>query len=307
VRLDGIHHITAITGDAARNCTFYARALGLRLVKKTVNHDQPDVYHLYYADEAGHPGSILSFFEFPRASRGRAGAGMVHRITWRVASRAAVDFWAERLAQEGVDAEHAGDRLRFRDYEGLALEIAAVTTEEPPLAANAARIPPEHALQGFDGVRVYADDAATSERFVTDALAFEPTGPGGFRVGDHRSAAYRYDPAPAERGVVGAGAVHHVAWTSADGDLEQWRTRALSAGARPSGILDRTYFRSVYFREPCGALFEIATSRPGFAVDEPPDRLGQSLALPPQHEPRRAELEARLAPVANPRDLAVPA
>jgi glyoxalase family protein len=158
MQLDGIHHITCITADAPRNLDFYARVLGLRMVKKTVNFDAPDVYHLYYGDERGAPGSILTFFEFPGAPRGRAGAGMIHRLRWRVASGEALRFWEERLTREGVDSARVakgGRWLRFRDPEGLGLELAVLESGDEPLTAAAPDIPPEHALQGFDGVRVY--------------------------------------------------------------------------------------------------------------------------------------------------------
>src|SRR3712207_5697604 len=157
MRLEGIHHITAITGDAQRNVDFYAGTLGLRLVKKTVNQDDPTVYHLFYADERGSAGADITFFEYPGVSRGRAGAGMVHRITWRVGSPAALDFWEERLGGEGVAATRENGRLRFDDPEGLSLELAHVETDDKPLVAEHPEIPPEHALQGFDGVRVYSE------------------------------------------------------------------------------------------------------------------------------------------------------
>src|SRR5215216_1481481 len=149
MRLEGIHHITAITADAPRNVDFYARLLGLRLVKKTVNFDAPDVYHLYYGDEAGSPGSILTFFEFPGAALGRPGAGMIHRIVWRVGSETALDFWTSRLGDEGVATERNGNRLRFADPEGLGLELAHVQSGDPPLRATAEGVPSEHALQGY--------------------------------------------------------------------------------------------------------------------------------------------------------------
>ncbi len=157
MRLDGIHHITCITADAPGNVDFYARVLGLRLVKKTVNFDAPDIYHLYYGDERGAPGSILTFFEFPGAAPGRAGAGMIHRLRWRVGSEAALGFWAERLAREGVEVDPTTDArtLSFRDPEGLGLELSVVDTDDQPLPALAEAIPAEHSLLGFDGVRAY--------------------------------------------------------------------------------------------------------------------------------------------------------
>jgi glyoxalase family protein len=176
MKLEGIHHVTAITGDAPGNVDFYTRVLGLRLVKKSVNQDDPTVYHLCYADEQGSPGADITFFEYPGARRGRAGAGMVHTVVWRVASPEALDFWAERLRGEGISAERDGDRLRFTDPEGLGLELV-VSTDDEPLVARHPEIPPELALQGFESVRAYAADPERSRRFLENVLEFEPDGP----------------------------------------------------------------------------------------------------------------------------------
>jgi glyoxalase family protein len=302
MQLEGIHHITAITGDAPRNVDFYVRLLGLRMVKKTVNFDAPDVYHLYYGDERGTPGSILTFFEFPGAAPGRAGAGMVHRVVWRVGSEAALDFWAQRLAAAGVDTERDGGSLRFADPEGLGLELTVVETDEEPLSAGWPDVPAEHALLGFDGVRAYARDPAASERLLGEALGFERSGDGVWRVaGTDRSAIYAYDAPPDAPGIQGAGTVHHIAFASHDEDHEGWRSAAASGGARPTPVIDRDYFLSIYFREPSGVLFEIATLSPGFAIDEPPEHLGEALRLPAQHEHLRERLERTLTPLENPR------
>src|SRR5437879_373986 len=174
MKLEGIHHITAITGDAPHNVDFYAGTLGLRLVKKTVNQDDPTVYHLFYADERGSAGADITFFEYPGARRGRAGAGMVHRIVWRVASEKALDFWEERLAGEGISTKRADGSLRFSDPEDLDLELAVVETWDEPLVAEHPEIAPELALQGFDGVRAYTLDAERSRDFLEGALAFAP-------------------------------------------------------------------------------------------------------------------------------------
>src|SRR3954465_6567962 len=185
--LEGVHHITAITGDAPRNVDFYARLLGLRLVKKTVNFDAPDVYHLYFGDEAGTPGSILTFFEFPGAARGRPGAGMVHTIRWRVGSDEALGFWAGRPAGNGGAAARDGGALRFEDFEGLRHELVAAPVDDAPLAASAASVPPEHALLGFPGVRAYAQAPARSAALL-EALGFARKGDGDadWRVGGGR-------------------------------------------------------------------------------------------------------------------------
>jgi glyoxalase family protein len=303
MQLEGLHHITAITGDAPRNVDFYGRLLGLRLVKKTVNFDQPDVYHLYFGDERGTPGSILTFFEFPGAVPGRPGAGMVHTIQWRVAGEDALAFWAQRLAAEGVGAERDDGVLRFADFEGLRHELLAVEVADAPLAASAPDIPAEHALLGFQGVRAYAAQPAGSAPLL-EALGFEREGDADWRVqGSERHARLSYDAPPAERGIQSAGTVHHIAWSAADdAELQALRGRAVAAGAHATEIIDRQYFHSVYFREPSGVLFELATRDIGFTYDEPLESLGEALKLPPQYESRRDVLARRLTPLTNPRD-----
>jgi glyoxalase family protein len=303
MKLEGIHHITSITADARKNVEFYAGLLGLRLVKKTVNQDEPSVYHLFYADEQGSPGSDLTFFEFPGAPNGRAGEGMVHRIGWRVASTDALDFWAQRLGAAGYESDRDGDRLRFRDFEGLEHELAVVDTPDEPLIANHPEVPRELALQGFNGVRAYSSNPDRSRPLLEDALAFEPSGEGWETRGERRGSSYAYDEPPAERGIQGAGTVHHVAWASHDEDHEQWRERVLAAGAHATPVIDRFWFRSVYFREPSGVLFELATYSPGFAADESPEHLGETLVLPPWLESRREQIESQLTPIENPRQV----
>jgi glyoxalase family protein len=301
VRLEGIHHITAITGDAPRNVDFYARLLGLRLVKKTVNQDDPTVYHLFYADELGSPGSDITFFEYPGARRGHAGAGMVHRIVWRVASEDALDFWEQRLGAEGISATRSPGRLTFSDPEGLSLELAAVETEDAPLIADHPEIPSDLALQGFDSVRAFSADPNASRTFLEDGLGFRPEGSDTFELrGEERGSFYVYDRTN-ERGIGGAGTVHHVAWASPPEEHEAWRRRALEAGASPTPVIDRFYFRSIYFREPSGVLFELATIGPGFTTDEPLEHLGERLSLPPAFEHLREQVEPILTPLPDPR------
>jgi glyoxalase family protein len=304
VQLDGIHHITCITADAPGNVDFYARVLGLRLVKKTVNFDAPDVYHLYYGDERGAPGSILTFFEFPDAAPGRAGPGMIHRLRWRVASPQALEFWAHRLARAGVVLDEGGDAhaLRFRDPEGLGLELAVVDCDDEPLRAQADGIPPEHALLGFEGVRAYGIPGPREHEVLTDVLGFMASAPGEYVVeGGRRRASYGYDEPPPAVGIQGAGTVHHIAWCDRDEEHAAWREHLLSSGQRATPIIDRQYFLSIYFREPGGVLFELATPSPGFAVDEAPEHLGEELRLPPQYEHLRDELQNLLTPLVNPR------
>ncbi|MGH2955280.1 MAG: VOC family protein [Solirubrobacterales bacterium] len=301
MKLEGIHHITCITAQAQRNVDFYAGLLGLRMVKKTVNQDQPSVYHLFYADEEGSPGADLTFFEFRDVPPGRAGAGMLHRIGWRVGSTQALDFWADRLPAANFDSEHLGERLRFRDFEGLEHELRVDESGDDPLIADHPEVPAEFALQGFDGARAYSAEPERSRPLLADALAFEPVDGGWESRGESRGSVWAYDEPPTEPGIQGAGTVHHIAWASQMDDHERWRERAMEKGARPTPVIDRFWFRSIYFREPSGVLFELATIGPGFDVDEDPEHLGEELVLPPFLEDQRAEIEANLVPVTNPR------
>jgi len=292
VKLEGVHHVTAITGDAPGNVDFYARVLGLRLVKKTVNQDDPTVYHLFYADERGSAGSDITFFEYPGTPRGRAGAGMVHRVAFRVASDESLDFWQERVGGERNDRS-----LVFEDAEGLALELVVDGSGDEPLIARHPEIPEEHALRGFAGVRAYTFEPEQSRGFLEGTLGFEP---GFVAPGEGRSGFYEYDVTE-QRGTQGAGTVHHVAWASPQEEHETWRAAVEQAGARPTPIIDRFYFKSIYFREPSGVLFEIATLGPGFTVDEPLEHLGERLSLPPAYEHLREQVEPLLTPLPNPR------
>jgi glyoxalase family protein len=308
MKLEGIHHVTAITGDAPANVEFYTGVLGLHLVKKSVNQDDPTVYHLFYGDQEGSPGADLTFFEYPHAAPGSAGAGMVHRIVWRVASVAALDFWSERLGGRDVEVQAGDGRLLFADPEGLMHELVVAVRSDEPLSATAPGVPSEYALQGFDGVRAYAADPARSEQLLAATLGFSggEAEPGEqartWQVrGERRGSFYAYDPPPAGVDPLqGAGTVHHVAFATPPQDEESWRLRLARAGARPTPVIDRFYFRSVYFREPSGVLMEIATIGPGFAVDEDADHLGERLSLPPRYESLRGQLETTLTPLPAP-------
>jgi glyoxalase family protein len=300
--LDGIHHVTCITADAPRNVDFYARVLGLRLVKKTVNQDDPTVYHLFYADEEGTPGSDITFFEYPGVRRGRAGAGMVHTVQWRVGSAAALDFWESRLSAEAdaVDRDEIG--VSFDDPEGLRQRLVVSTVEDEPLTAEHPEVPAEHALQGFDAVRAFNVAPDASRALLEETLGFISVGEETWEArGPTRGGVYAYDEAPAERGLGGAGTVHHVAWASSLEEHQAWHERVVAAGMHPSPIIDRFWFRSIYFREPSGVLFEIATLGPGFSVDEDPEHLGETLILPPAFEHLRAQVEPILTPLPDPR------
>jgi glyoxalase family protein len=297
MRLEGVHHITAITGDAPRNVDFYTRVLGLRLVKQTVNQDDPTVYHLFYGDEDGAPGNDLTFFEYPNAARGRAGAGMVHRVVWRVGSGDALEFWARRLGEEDVQSRGDGDALVFADPEGLEHELRVADVPDEPLIARARDIPDEHALQGFDAVRAFTADPERSRGLLERALAFEPRGNGEWEArGAQRGGRIAYDPTDVQ-GRPGAGTVHHVAWATHMDEQTAWRERVVAAGTRPTPVIDRFYFRSVYFREPSGVLFELATIGPGFTTDEPLESLGEHLSLPPDYEHLRGRLAGVLTPL----------
>jgi len=300
MKLEGIHHITAITENAQRNVDFYAGVLGLRLVKKTVNQDNPTVYHLFFADEEGDAGSDLTFFEYPGAPLGRAGAGMVHRIVWRVGSTDAFDFWEQRLGANDTESRREGESLVFADPEGLEHELTVVEVPDAPLIADHPEVPAEMALQGFHAVRAYSASPGASSGLL-EALEFKQVDSGWEARGEQRGGLYIYDEAPSERGLQGAGSVHHVAWASTPEELMDWREKAVSGGAQPTPEIDRFYFRSIYFREPSGVLFEIATLGPGFTVDEPLEHLGEKLSLPPAFEHLRDEVEPRLRPVVNPR------
>ena len=298
MKLEGVHHVTAITGNAPQNVDFYARVLGLRLVKKSVNQDDPTVYHLFYGDEEGAPGNDMTFFEYPGARQGEAGAGMIHTVGWRVASPDSIDFWEHRLADEGVAGKRYDDgAFAFRDPEGLRHALIPRETADEPLTADHPEIPAEHALQGFDGVRAYTRDPEQSRRFLEETLEFEPNGESSWEArGEQRGGLYVYDRSD-ERGVPGAGTVHHVAWASPTEEHEAWQRRVAESGARPTPVIDRFYFKSVYFREPSGVLFEIATIGPGFTVDEPLETLGEHLSLPPNYEHLRDRLEGVLTPL----------
>ncbi|MGH2908002.1 MAG: VOC family protein [Solirubrobacteraceae bacterium] len=305
MKLDGMHHITMITGDAPANVAFYADLLGLRMVKKTVNFDAPEAYHLYFGDEQGSPGSILTWFEFAGARPGRAGAGMIHTIELAVAGEEALDFWAQRLAAAAVETERIDGMLSFADPDGLRLALVVTGAEaavNPPLRAVHPDVPAEHAILGAEGVRAYSGRPLQADReLLVEALGFTELAPGDYLLeGATRHLHYRYDPSE-ERGIPGAGTVHHIAWHSHDEDHEAWQARVRDASMPVTPIIDRDYFHSIYFREPQGILFEIATTSPGFTVDEDLDHLGEQLRLPSRHEHLLSQLERSLTPLVNPR------
>lgn len=302
MRLDGIHHISCITGDARGNLDFYTRVLGLRLVAKSVNQDDPSVYHLFYADEIGSPGADLTFFEYPGALPGRAGTGMVHRIAFRVMSDAALDFWTTRLGAEQIDVTRQGRQLHFADPEGLGLELVVQDVADAPLIAEHDVIPSAFALVGFAGVRAYGARMAATRQLLEGVMGAELIGEQEWKFGGiTRSGTIAYDSPPDLPGRQGGGTVHHVAWATEMAEHTGWLQQLQRAGVSSTPVIDRHYFRSIYYREPSGVLFELATKGPGFTVDSPVAELGRRIILPPQFEPQRAAIEARLTPLPDPR------
>jgi glyoxalase family protein len=303
--MNGLHHVTAIAGPAARNLDFYTRVLGLRLVKKTVNFDDPGTYHLYYGDGGAAPGTILTFFPWEHAAPGQLGAGEALETVFRVPGDA-IGFWAGRLGVR--PGKRFGETvLTFTDPDGMRLAITGVPGIEAEPAWQTDGIGAGHAIRGFHGVGLNLADAGPTGAILTDVFGFARTGQDGdvvrFQVGAAGAGAAQVGGtvdiriAPhAARGQQGAGSVHHIAYRAADDAGQAAMVRRLAEHHRIATTeqKDRNYFRSVYFREPGGVLFEIATDIPGFAVDEPAAKLGQALKLPPSLEPRRAELERRL-------------
>lgn len=299
----GLHHVTAIVGPPQRNVDFYAGRLGLRLVKQTVNFDDPGTYHLYYADGPARPGSFLTFFPWPDGRRGRAGAGQTTATAYAVRP-GAIDGWMDRLAEAGADGwstptERFGERvLTLHDPDGLAIDLVETDGADGQWAGGG--VPEAEALGAFHSVTLASADPDATARVLAAAYGYEEHGQEGSRLRLVNRAAERarfvdLDLADHEPGRPGVGTVHHVAFRVADDEAEmEAREAILALGLQPTPQVDRQYFRSVYTREPGGLLFELATDPPGFAVDEPEDALGRTLKLPPQYEPMREQIEARL-------------
>lgn len=309
-KIVGLHHVTAIASDPQRNLDFYAGVLGLRLVKRTVNFDDPQTYHFYFGDEVGTPGSIMTFFPWPGAHRGRQGSGQV-AITSFAVLPSAIGFWIERLVRHNVRFEgptrrgsgsEAEQIIAFKDQDGLLLEIVGhPRAEERPVWDAAPSIPRAHAIHGFHGVTLWVERSEPTEKVLVETLGFRPERQEGttrrYVIGDGGPGALVdvREIGGFGDGAGGAGTVHHIAFAVPDDDAEvHMRERVLQSGLHPTPVIDRNYFHSVYFREPGGILYELATSTPGFVIDEPIERLGESLKLPPQFEPHRAEIEAVL-------------
>jgi glyoxalase family protein len=302
--IGGIHHVTAIAGDAQQNLDFYTGVLGLRLVKRSVNQDATDTYHLFYADAEGHPGADLTFFPWPDLPPGRAGTGLVNEVLLAVPPDT-LSWWAERLSRSrvlttGPEVRCGEPTLRFADPHGLPLALVETADPREFSPWRRSTVPEAHQVRGIHGVRLLERNLTSTTAFLREGMGFEPLAeengwlrfgpPGG---GSGRFLDLRESTEP--RGEWGVGAVHHVAWRVADDEAQQRaRGAVIAAGARPTPVIDRFWFQSVYFREPGGVLFELATDGPGFAVDETADHLGEHLVLPPWLERQRAALEASL-------------
>ena len=314
--LPGLHHVTAITADAQNNINFYCDVLALRLVKLTVNFDDPTSYHLYYGDESGRPGTVLTFFAWPGAARGRAGPPQVAATAFSVPADA-IDYWVQRLAAHGVENQLGGQRfgepvLSFLDPDGMQLELIGANPSADSAATPwiAASIPEPMAIRGFHSVTLSQRKTAATSQLLTDVMKYQSTGVEGRRL---RYQAGTHDQGPGTiidivhepempRGTLGAGVVHHVAFRTPD-DAQQaaWRDTIAPHFPHVSAIMDRCYFHSIYFREPGGVLFEIATVHPGFTADQPIEELGRKLMLPPWLEKHRAEIEHAVPPIQLPR------
>jgi glyoxalase family protein len=307
--MPGIHHVTAISGKAERNVAFYTHVLGLRLVKRTVNFDDPGTYHLYYGDEAGRPGTILTFFPWEHAAAGRAGVGSAHATSFRV-PLSSIGYWTQYFVAQGVIHETLEKRfgdsvMSFTDPDGASLALVGVSGAENEPTWSNGDIPVEHAIRGFHGVTLMVEDAARTGAVLTDVLGFAPSGRDGslvrFRASDSTVGGV-IDIREAKgflAGKMGRGSVHHVAFRAVDDATQAAMAAKVTEhhGLHPTEQIDRQYFRSVYFREPGGVLFEIATDEPGFAIDESVAALGQALKLPSFLEPKRREIEAALPPL----------
>jgi glyoxalase family protein len=306
----GIHHITAIAGDPQRNLDFYAGLLGMRLIKLTVNFDDPASYHLYYGDEIGHPGSILTFFPWPNGRPGRQGTGQAATVALSIPS-SALGFWIERLIGHHVRYEGPTRRfdeqvLAFSDPDGLLLELVASRNPAGTPWADGP-VPPEHAIRGLHGTTIWEDRDVGSTGFLETTMGFEPAGEGGglwrFRsIADGAGSTIYFRRAPGFwRGAGGVGTVHHVAFRAASDQAQLEKRAEIEAQGRGiTPVIDRQYFHSVYFHEPGGVLFEVATDGPGFTIDEPLEELGSHLRLPPMYEASRGQIERALPPLRLP-------
>jgi glyoxalase family protein len=308
----GLHHVTAISSDPEKTLDFYTRILGLRLIKLTVNYDDPTTYHIYFGDEIGHPGTVLTFFPWPGQPRGRKGAGQVTKTSFSI-EQESISYWEDRLKSQGVSVE--GPRKRFgesvlslEDFDGQGLELVGSKGIEERTGWTHGPVPKKHAIRGFHSVTLLEEVLERTESVLLDTLGFRP-------VGEEENR-FRYEAGKggagtivdvvsrpkAQHGLVSVGTVHHVAFRASDDEQQKdLRQEILKTDLNVTPVIDRNYFHSIYFREHGGVLFEVATDQPGFAIDEPPEQLGTHLALPPWLENSRAEIEKNLPPVTIPR------
>jgi glyoxalase family protein len=311
----GLHHVTAISSDPEKTLDFYTRILGLRLIKLTVNYDDPSAYHVYFGDAIGHPGTVLTFFPWPGQPRGRKGAGQVAKTSFSV-GRESISYWEDRLKSQGVSVEGPGKRfgesvLSLEDFDGQGLELVGSKGIEERTGWTHGPVPKDHAIRGFHSVTLLEEVLERTESVLLDTLGFRP-------VGEEENR-FRYEAGKggagtivdivsrpkAQHGLVSVGTVHHVAFRASDDEHQKdLRQEILKTDLNVTPVIDRNYFHSIYFREHGGVLFEVATDQPGFAIDEPPEQLGTHLALPPWLENSRAEIEKNLPPVNIPRRIA---
>jgi glyoxalase family protein len=310
----GLHHVTAIAGPAQENLDFYSGVLGMRLVKKSVNQDDPRTYHLFYADAEGHPGTDLTFFPWAQMAPSREGYGLSSEVSLAVGP-GSLDFWAERLQQHGVivsplESRFGQPALPLRDPHGL--RVALVESQDslgrPYTRWDQSPIPEGHEIRGLESARLVERDLVRTSSFLTEAMGFAHLGTENswhrYGVAGGKSGAYvdLYESPTSGRGAWGTGSIHHLAWRVDDAEHQlEVRQRVQEGGSRPTPVIDRFWFKSVYFPEPGGVLFELATEGPGFAVDEEPAHLGETLVLPPWLEPERASIEAVLPPLQMPK------
>ena len=306
----GIHHVTCITGDVQKNVDFYVGVLGLRFIKKTVNFDVPDTYHLYFADYLGTPGTAMTFFGWPHLPWRAAGAGQVSVVSFAV-PESSMGFWTARLRQLGVEATRTRrfdqETLVLKDPDGIELGLVGDASDERWVPWPQGPVAPEHAIRGFHSVTLMEQAAEKTLETLTSTMGFRRTASEGNRTrfetgaGGPDSVLDVVEEPGAQAGVEACGTVHHVAWRATDdGHQRDWRDTVVKAGLTVTPVIERKYFRSIYFREPGGVLFEIATDQPGFTVDETPEALGSGLQLPPQYEGNRQDLRFNLPPIVVP-------
>ncbi len=308
----GIHHITALASDPQRNIDFYVKTLGLRLVKQTVNYDEPGTYHFYFGDTTGSPGTILTFFPFPDASRGKPGRGQITAVMYAIAPES-ISYWVDRLARAGIAfdgpfARFDEEVIAFDDPDGMRIELVANKSSELRAAFDSNFVPAEHTLRGFYGVTLASLRLQSTQKLLAGTMELNRVSEGNERlrlsVGSGESKAVvdldlRENISP---GVSSAGSVHHIAWrVENDASQIEWREKIRLEGINVTPVIDRNYFHSIYYREPRGVLYEIATDPPGFGVDESVDQLGHKLQLPPWMEPDRERISKRLPPIVIPK------